>query len=138
MNHTVEKNEQFALIKLQETAFGGDVPAAFETVSRTLFREGFSNLIVDFNPVESVDINGVSVLRKINRQCSNELGLLVLVTKKDNVIDFLDSANIPDLTLLPTVEEAIDAVFMHDLENDFRGEGDDQYDGEYDTESAAE
>ena len=29
---------------------------------------------------------------------------------------------------MPTVEEAIDAVFMNELENDFRSEEDDEYD----------
>ncbi|WP_234734824.1 STAS domain-containing protein [Tellurirhabdus bombi] len=129
MNYTVEKNEQYALIKLQETSFGGEVPADFETLARSLFREGYSNLIVDFSPLDDVDSGGVGVIRKINRQCTNELGLLVLVTDKDSTVDLLDSFKIQDLTILPTIEEAIDAVFMNDLENDFRNEEDDSYDG---------
>jgi anti-anti-sigma regulatory factor len=129
MNYTVEKNEQYALIKLQETSFGGEVPSDFETLARSLFREGYSNLIVDLTPLDDVDASGVGVLRKINRQCTNELGLLVLVTDKDNTVDLLESFKIQDLTILPTVEEAIDAVFMNDLENDFRNEEDDSYDG---------
>ncbi|GAA4402191.1 hypothetical protein GCM10023187_17120 [Nibrella viscosa] len=131
MNYTIEKTEQYALIRLTDNQFGGEVPASFETLSRNLFREGYSNLIVDIEPVQSVDPAGVNSLRKINRQCSNELGLLVLVTKNEDLIDFLDSANIADLTILPTVEEAIDAVFMHELENDFRNEEEDEYDGEF-------
>ena len=136
MNHTIERNDQYAFINLQEEAFGGEVPSEFETLARSLFREGFSNLIVDLNRVDSVDMNGTSVLRKINRQSSNELGILVLVTKKDNIVDFLEGS-IPDLTLLPTLEEAIDAVFMHDLENDFRNEDDDEYD-EFDGSTTTE
>ncbi len=131
MNHTIEKTEKYALIRLTDSQFGGEIPTTFETLSRNLFREGYSNLIVDIEPVQSVDLSGVRVLRKINRQCTNELGLLVLVTKNDDMIDFLDSANIADLTILPTVEEAIDAVFMHELENDFRNEEEDEYDGEF-------
>jgi hypothetical protein len=80
------------------------------------------------NPVQVVDPAGVSTIRKINRQCTNEVGLLVLVTQNDDLIEFLDTANISDLTILPTVEEAIDAVFMNELENDFRSESDDEYD----------
>ena len=130
MNHTIEKNEQYALIRLNETAFGGEVPASFETFSRGLFREGYSNIIVDLATVTSFDTAGFNVIRKINRQCTNELGLLVLVTKSDDLIEALDSSRIQDLTILPTVEEAIDAVFMNELENDFRSEDDDEYDGE--------
>lgn len=128
MNYTIEKNERYALIRLAESAFKNDVPTDFETLSRVLFREGYSNIIVDMASVQSVDPAGVSAIRKINRQCTNEVGLLVLVTKNDDLIEFLDTANISDLTILPTVEEAVDAVFMNELENDFRSEDDDEYD----------
>lgn len=127
MKFTIEKNEQYALVRLAEPALEGDVPTEFETLSRGLFREGYSNIIVDLAAVASVDPAGVSTIRKINRQCTNEVGLLVLVTKDDDLIEFLDTANISDLTILPTVEEAIDAVFMNELENDFRSEDDDEY-----------
>jgi len=70
-------------------------------------------------------------IRKINRQCTNELGMLVLVSKDDALIDQIEGAVIADLTLLPTVEEAVDAVFMNELENDFRNDDDNEYDGEY-------
>ncbi|QHV99633.1 STAS domain-containing protein [Spirosoma endbachense] len=128
MNYTIERNEQYALIRLADSEFGGDIPTDFETLSRTLFRSGYSNIIVDIAPVQAVDQAGITIIRKINRQCSNELGLLVLVTKNDELIEFLDKANISDLTILPTVEEAVDAVFMNELENDFRSEDDDEYD----------
>lgn len=128
MNYTIEKNEQYALIRLSENAFVADVAADFETLSRSLFREGYSNIIVDMAGTQSVDSAGVTTIRKINRQCTNEVGLFVLVTKDDDLIEFLDSANISDLTILPTVEEAVDAVFMNELENDFRSEDDDEYD----------
>ena len=128
MTYTIEKNEQYALIRLTESAFEGEVPQEFETLSRVLFREGYSNIIVDIDPVQTVDPAGVSTIRKVNRQCVNEVGLLVLVTKNDELIEFLDTANISDLTILPTVEEAVDAVFMNELENDFRSESDDEYD----------
>ena len=128
MNYTIEKNEQYALIRLAESAFEGEVSTDFETLSRVLFREGYSNIIVDIDPVLAVDPAGVSTIRKVNRQCTNEEGLLILVTRNDDLIEFLDKASSSDLTILPTVEEAIDAVFMNELENDFRSESDDEYD----------
>ena len=132
MEFTTEKTERYALLRLGETEFANTVPADFEGACRGLFREGFSRLIVDLATVQTVDEAGLMAIRKINRQCSNELGLLVLVTKNEALIDFLEAARITDLTLLPTVEEAIDAVFMNELENDFGSGADDEYDGELD------
>ena len=96
MNYTIEKNEQFALIRLAESQFGEEVSTDFEALSRGLFREGYSNIIVDMTPLESVEQAGLMTIRKINRQCTNEVGLLVLVTKNEELIGFLDAARISD------------------------------------------
>jgi hypothetical protein len=42
--------------------------------------------------------------------------LFIIVTKNDEIIDQLDRAKIEDLTIMPTVQEAIDAVFLNELE----------------------
>jgi anti-anti-sigma regulatory factor len=129
MNHTIEKKEQYAFIDLQEPSFSNEIPAAFEEKARELFREEFHNLIVNMSSTKSIDAGGVVVLKKVNRLCANDLGLLVIVTRDDDFIDELEALKIPDLNILPTKEEAIDAVFMNNLENEF-GAGDDDYDEE--------
>lgn len=132
MEFSIERAERYALLRASEGPFAGDVPAEFETTARSLFREGFSRLIVDLATTQTVDEAGLQTIRKINRQCSNELGLLVLVTKNDDLTEFLKTSIVTDLTILPTVEEAIDAVFINELENDFGSGADDEYDGELD------
>ncbi|MCF2518863.1 STAS domain-containing protein [Dyadobacter sp. CY351] len=129
MNYKLEKKEQFVYIELEEPAFAGDVPAAFEETAREIFREGYHNLIVNMQPVKSVDASGTAILKKINWLCANDLGLLVIVTRDDDFMDLLEDLKIPDMEVLPSKEEAIDAVFMHSLENEF-GAGDDGYDDE--------
>ncbi|WP_247234812.1 STAS domain-containing protein [Telluribacter sp. SYSU D00476] len=129
MNYKLERSEQYALVDLKEDAFTDEVPTSFEELARKLFREGYHNLIVTMNETKTIDTAGAGVLRKINRMCVNDLGLLVVVTKDDDFIDLLEDSKIPDLTIMPTLEEAVDAVFMNDLENEF-GSGDDDYDDE--------
>lgn len=129
MNYSLQKKEQYAYIDLEEPAFSNDVPASFEETSRELFREGFNNLIVNMQVTKDIDTNGTAVLKKINRLCINDLGMLVIVTKNDDFIDVLEALKIPDLNILPTQEEAIDAIFMNNLENEF-GAGDDDYDAD--------
>ena len=119
MNYSLQKKEQYAYIDLEEPAFSNEVPASFEETSRELFREGFNNLIVNMQITKDIDANGTAILKKINRLCINDLGMLVIVTKDDDFIDLLESLKIPDLNILPTQEEAIDAIFMNNLENEF-------------------
>jgi anti-anti-sigma regulatory factor len=127
MNYKLERSEQYALIDLKENSFADEVPTSFEELVRKLFREGYHNLIVTMNETKTIDTTGAGVLRKVNRLCINDLGLLVVVTKDDDFIDLLEDSKIPDLTILPSLEEAVDAVFMNDLENEF-GSGEDDYD----------
>lgn len=129
MNHKLEKKEQYVFIDLEESAFAGEVPGSFEETAKSLLRDGYHNLIVNMQQTKSIDTAGTSILKKINWLCANDLGLLVLVTRDDDFIDTLEALKIPDINILPTKEEAIDAVFMHDLENEF-GAGDDDYDDE--------
>ena len=68
-----------------------------------------------------------SVLLYLDRNCLAEDGLLVVATKNEPFIALLDAAKLTDLTIFPTVEEAIDAVLMNELENDFRNEDDPDY-----------
>jgi anti-anti-sigma regulatory factor len=127
MKHTIEKKEQYAYIDIQESEFSNDIPTEFEQVSRALFREDYNNLIVNFSTINTFDQAGVSILKKVNRLCTNALGILVLVTRDDDFIDELEALRIPDMLVLPSKEESIDAVFMNNLENEF-GSGDDDYD----------
>ncbi|AEI50713.1 STAS domain-containing protein [Runella slithyformis] len=125
MNYVLQKHEQYALINIKETEGEGAFATDLETLSRELFREGFHNLIIDFTPTKTIDAAGISTLKKINMLCSRELGLMVLVSDDDNFVDQLIEGKIRDVTILPTVEEGIDAVFMNDLENEFGAESDD-------------
>ncbi|MFN8356534.1 MAG: STAS domain-containing protein [Spirosomataceae bacterium] len=124
MNYQVEKNEQYALIELSEQSFGETIIPDFEKLFRNLYREGYCNVVVDFNEIIELDGYGVSFIRKANKMCLNESGLFILVTKNAEIIQQLDRAKIEDLTIMPTTAEATDAVYMNELENEFRAEED--------------
>ena len=68
-------------------------------------------------------------IRKGQKICQNEAGLFVFVSKNTEIIERLDLAKIQDLTIMPTQQEAIDAVFLNELENEYEEEGtDDDFD----------
>jgi anti-anti-sigma regulatory factor len=138
MNHIIQKHEQYALINVQETSFTDEIAVDFEAVTRELFREDFHNFIVDFSITKTIDNAGISVLKKVNMLCSRELGIMVLVSDDDDFVDQLIDGKIRDVTILPTVEEGIDAVFMNDLENEFGADSDDFNDDEMDADGYTE
>lgn len=128
MEYTLEKNEQYALVGLAEDQLDATASLDLAKVVAVLSREGYTNMILDLKSIQTIENEAITVLRKANDLCLRDEGLLVLVTKDDELIDRLDSAQIRDLTILPTVEEAVDAVFMNELESEFREEEDDEFD----------
>ncbi len=130
MEYEIKRTEQYAQIDVKEASFSDEVPELFENLARQLFREEYNNLIVILNSAKSIDNQGIVTMRKVNKLCSNSLGMLVVVTKDDDFADLLEDSKIPDLTILPTTEEAVDAIFMNNLENEFGAGDDDDYDDE--------
>lgn len=127
MDYKIDRSEKYAVITLLEAQFTDGLPALLEAQARELLREDYHNLIVVMNQATDIDSAGIMTLRKLVRLCTTGLGTLVIATQNDDFADLLDDSSIADLQVLPTLEEAVDAVFMHDLENEF-GTGDDDYD----------
>ncbi len=134
MNYKLETPEQYALFELQEKTFSSDFAPQFEEIARDLFRKSYRNIILNLNATRTISNEAVVVLKKVNMLCSRELGIMVLVTDDEDFSDTLADARIRDVVILNTVEEAIDAVFMNDLENEFTAESDDFEDDEFDPE----
>ncbi len=131
MDHKIDRKEKYAVITLKEAQFDEEVATEFEEVARGLLREDFSNLIVVMDKTQGIDQSGVMTLRKMVYLCTTKLGILVAATENDDFTELLEDSNIADLLVLPTLEEAVDAVFMHDLENEFgAGDDDDDYDAD--------
>ena len=128
MNYSIEKTEHYALIQLNESKFDKSITPEIEKQIIVLYREGLTNMILDFSKVLEIDESGLSLLRKATKVCRTEQGLFIVCTKDDDILDLIDGEKIHEIVMLPTTDEGIDAVFMNDLENDFRDEKDDDFD----------
>ena len=128
MSYSIEKTEHYVLILLYESKFDKSITPEIEKQIVVLYREGMTNMIIDFSKVLEIDESGLSLLRKATKVCRTEHGLFIICTKDDDILDLIDGEKIPEIVLLPTTDEGIDAVFMNDLENDFRDQKDDDFD----------
>lgn len=123
-NYQLEQNESYALIEW----LGEDLVQAnsddLELAVRLLFKKEYTNMILNIAKIQQLDGFGVSAIRKATKICTNELGLFVVVCKNDDIVDRLDQAKIDNLTIMNTVQEGVDAIYLNDLENDFEDESD--------------
>ncbi|HSY61625.1 MAG TPA: STAS domain-containing protein [Cytophaga sp.] len=123
MKFTIEKTEKYVLFQLHEEKLTSITAPDLKTELVTLNAEGFNNIILNMSDVKYADSSGLSSILIGNRVCANSGGLFVMCNVNDHVMKLLKISQLDTiLTLLNTVEEGIDAVFLHEIENGLEDE----------------
>ena len=121
MKYSIDKNEQYSILKLQEEKLDSPLSPALKSEFVTLNAEGIKNIIIDLSEVKYVDSSGLSALLVGNRIYSEDGGIFILASLNDHVMKLIRISQLNNvLNLLPTVEEAIDAVFLKEIESDLQ------------------
>jgi anti-anti-sigma regulatory factor len=127
----LEQNESYAVIDWKAEQLAATNAEELENAIRLLFKKDYANIILNLTRTLDLDGYGVSTIRKGTKICTNEGGLFVVVTKNEAIAERLDTAKIENLTLLNTVQEGVDAIYLNDLENEFQDEDDTEGESEF-------
>lgn len=127
----LEQNESYAVIDWKAEQLSATNSEELENAIRLLFKKDYANIILNLTKTGEIDGYGVSAIRKGTKICTNEGGLFVVVTKNEPIAERLDAAKIDNLTLLNTVQEGVDAIYLNDLENEFQDEDDTEGESEF-------
>jgi anti-anti-sigma factor len=127
----LEQNESYAVIDWKAEQLAATNAEELENAIRLLFKKDYANIILNLTKTADIDGYGVSAIRKGTKICTNEGGLFVVVTKNEAIAERLDAAKIENLTLLNTVQEGVDAIYLNDLENEFQDEDDTEGESEF-------
>lgn len=123
MKYSVNKKERYTVFSLQEDNLNSVVAPDLKSEFIVMVNEGVENFILDLTDVKFVDSSGLSAILTANRLWKST-GSFVLTgiqhasVKKLIEISRLDSV----LTIIPTVEESIEFIFMEQLERDINAE----------------
>jgi len=124
MKYTLEKNEKYTIFQLHEEKLTSLVAPDLKSELVKLNAEGEANIILDLGDVKFTDSSGLSSILIGNRVCQNDNGTFVLTKLTEHVMKLIQISQLHTiLNITPTVEEAIDLVFMNSLENDLTKEG---------------
>lgn len=119
IKYTLEKTEQYTLIQLHTEKIDALRTPQLKTELATLHAEGVKSFIIDFNDVKYVDSSGLSAILLADRIYKGANGILVLYGLQDSVKKLIAISQLNKiLVIVPTKEEAIDAVFLHEIEAD--------------------
>ena len=125
MKYSIEKEEKYCLFVLNESKLDTTVAPSVKSEFLTLNAEGTKNLILDLSQVKYTDSSGLSAILVGNRIFSENGGVFILANLNDHVMKLITISQLDKvLNILPTVEESIDAIFMHEIEKDLNKEED--------------
>ena len=80
-------------------------------------------MIVDLSQVKYIDSSGLSSLLVGNRVFTENKGTFILACVSDHAMKLIKISQLDKvLNILPTVAEAVDAVFLLEIETDLLGE----------------
>lgn len=123
MKYSVDKQEKYILLKLDEEHLNAAVSPELKSTFVTLNAEGNKSFVLDLSQVKYVDSSGLSAILIANRLCNERQGTLVLTRVTDHVMKLIKISQLEKvLNIVPTVEEGIDLVFLNDLDESLKKE----------------
>lgn len=121
MKYTIDKQEKYSLISLNEDKLDSSLAPHLKTELITLHAEGVPNVILDLKDVRYTDSSGLSSLLVGNRTFQQDGGLFVLTNLSEHTMKLIKISQLDGvLNILPTVDEAIDAVIFNDIEGELK------------------
>lgn len=123
MKFTVDKHDKYVLIKLNENKLNSLVSPQLKSELILTNTEGQRNIILDLSNVKYSDSSGLSSLLVGHRICKNSDGTFILTGINGNISRLISISQLENiLTIVGTVEEAIDLIFMEEIEKELKRE----------------
>ena len=123
MKFTIDKHEKYVLFKLDETKLNSLVSPQLKSELILINTEGKRNIILDLSSVKYSDSSGLSSLLVGHRLCKNSSGSFVITGMSEYLERLITISQLENvLNITPTVEEAIDLIFMEEVERDLKRE----------------
>ena len=123
MNITIDKQEKYALLKINEAKLTSAVAPELKAEIVVLHHEHFKNMIFDLSQVQYCDSSGLSALLVGFRTCRDNNGTFVLAGVQEHVKKLISISQLDSmLHQVPTVNEAVDLIFMEEVEKQLHKE----------------
>ena len=121
MKYTIDKQEKYSLLRLHEEKLDSSVAPSLKSELITLHAEGIRNIILDLAEVKYTDSSGLSALLVGNRILQEDGGVFVLAALSEHTMKLIKISQLDSvLNIVPSIEEAVDSVFMHEIEKDMK------------------
>ncbi|HRD80777.1 MAG: STAS domain-containing protein [Saprospiraceae bacterium] len=124
MKYTVDKQERYTIFRLDETTLNSVLAPQLKSEFVILSNEGVNNLILDLSNVEFVDSSGLSAILTGDRLWKLIGSFILTGIEHPSVKKLIEISRLETiLTIVPTVPESIDYIFMEEMERELGVEG---------------
>ena len=119
MNLTIKQEGKYSLLRLHDDKLTAVISPELKSEFLVLSAEGTRNIILDLGETSYCDSSGLSAILVGNRLCRNAGGTFVISCLQDGVTRLIIISQLDKvLAISPTVSEAIDLVFMEEIERE--------------------
>lgn len=127
MKFSLDKNEKYSVFRLAEQNLNSLVAPDLKSEFIFLRNEGVENLIFDMTDVEYVDSSGLSSILTANRLWKDYGTFVITGATHPTVKKLIEISRLETiLTIIPTLQESVDFVFMEAIERELGSEEEDE------------
>ncbi|MBK9376835.1 MAG: STAS domain-containing protein [Saprospiraceae bacterium] len=119
MKYQVDKQERYSVFTLDEKNLNSVISPQLKSEFVFLRNEGVRNLIFDLGHLDYIDSSGLSSILTAHRLWKDYGSFILTNIKSESIFNLIEISKLNDiLTIVPTLEESIEYVFMEDIERD--------------------
>tara|TARA_B100000965_G_C19576440_1_gene751510 strand:+ start:1211 stop:1606 length:396 start_codon:yes stop_codon:yes gene_type:complete len=116
-SYTIENKDNFILITILESKFTAKVSPDLKAELAILKSQSVKNIIIDLEKANYCDSSGLSAILVANRICKEANGCMVICNLQNAVEKLIEISQLDSvITITPTLNEAVDFIFMDELE----------------------
>ncbi|MBN4061983.1 MAG: anti-anti-sigma factor [Flavobacteriales bacterium] len=117
MSFKIQKKDKYSLVTPQTDKLDGTLAPGLKSEFVMVNAEGFRNIILDLSNTRYCDSSGLSAILVANRLCKNAGGTLVMCCLQETVMKLVSISQLDSiLNITPTLDEAVDLLFMEEIE----------------------
>src|SRR5438093_5647206 len=117
MKFTIDKQEKYVVFRIHEAKLTTLIAPELKAEFLLLYQQEYKNIVVDLGETQYCDSSGLSALLTGFRLCRDSGGTFILSCLQDHVRKLISISQLDNmLSIIPTVNEAIDYIFMYEIE----------------------
>jgi anti-sigma B factor antagonist len=119
MSFVLEKQDKFTLIKSNVEKLDSNVSPFLKSELVMVNTNGEKNIILDLSDTRYCDSSGLSAILVGNRLCKNSNGSFIITGLNNSVQKLISISQLDSiLKITPSLNEAIDLLFMEEIERE--------------------